>query len=134
MSSHDERYKYVLRTTFDTYASGWHRRMANHVYAMRDIQLVEQVIAPLQVSSALDIGCGTGDYAQLFDPAHVRYLGIDISEKMVDECKRLFLAHQFAVADGDSIDAPSDSVDLVLSIGVLDARPTRSVTCENLRE
>ena len=133
MNSHDlmtdpsphpepEEYKDVLRTTFDTYASGWHQRMANHVYAMR-YRAVEQVIGPLQVSSVLDVGCGTGDYAQLFDPAHVRYFGIDISEKMVAECRRLFPAHRFAVADGDSIDAPSDSVDLVLSVGVLEYLP-----------
>jgi SAM-dependent methyltransferase len=117
-----EEYKDVLRTTFDTYARGWHQRMANHVYAMR-YRGVEQMIAPLGVSSALDIGCGTGDYAQLFDPARVRYLGIDISEKMVAECKRLYPQHQFAVADGDAIDAPGDSVDLVLSVGVLEYLP-----------
>jgi SAM-dependent methyltransferase len=118
----DAEYKEVLRTTFDTYARGWHQRMANHVYAMR-YRAVEQVIAPLQVSSVLDVGCGTGDYAQLFDPARVRYLGVDISEKMVEECRRLFPSHRFAVADGDSIDAPDDSFDLVLSIGVLEYLP-----------
>ena len=115
-------YKDVLRTTFDTYARGWHQRMANHVYAMR-YRAVERVIAPLQVSSVIDVGCGTGDYAQLFDPSHVKYLGVDISERMVEECKRLFPRHAFAVADGDAIDAPDASVDLILSIGVLEYLP-----------
>lgn len=124
LSPHAEtdEYKEVLRATFDTYARGWHHRMANHVYAMR-YRAVEQVIAPLRAASVLDIGCGTGDYAQLFDPARVDYLGVDISEKMVEECQRLFPNHRFAVADGDAIDAPSDSVDLVLSIGVLEYLP-----------
>lgn len=118
----EAEYKDVLRTTFDTYAQGWHQRMANHVYAMR-FRAVERMIAPLRVTSVLDVGCGTGDYAQLFDPARVRYLGVDLSEKMVAECKRLFPQHRFAVADGDAIDQPDNSVDLVLSIGVLEYLP-----------
>lgn len=118
----EAEYKEVLRATFDTYARGWHQRMANHVYAMR-YRAVERMIAPLRVSSAVDVGCGTGDYAQLFDPERVRYFGVDISEKMVAECKRLFPKHRFAVADGDNIEAPDNSVDLVLSIGVLEYLP-----------
>lgn len=115
-------YKELLRTHFDTYARGWHQRMANHVYAMR-YRAVERMVAPLGAKSVLDVGCGTGDYAQLFDPERTRYLGIDISEKMIAECARLFPAHKFAVADGDSIDAANDTFDLVLSIGVLEYLP-----------
>ena len=118
----EAEYKQVLRKTFDTYASGWHQRMANHVYAMR-YRAVERMIGRLHVSSVIDVGCGTGDYVQLFDPARVRYLGVDISEKMIAECRRLFPGHRFAVADGDSIDEPDSSVDLVLSIGVLEYLP-----------
>lgn len=118
----ESAYKEVLRTTFDTYARGWHQRMANHVYGMR-YRAVQRMIAPLRVASVLDVGCGTGDYAQLFDSRRVRYLGVDISEKMIAECRLLFPGHQFAVADGDAIDQPDDSVDLVLSIGVLEYLP-----------
>ena len=117
-----DEYKELLRTHFDTYAKGWHQRMANHVYAMR-YWAVERMVTPLAPRSVLDVGCGTGDYAQLFDPNRVRYLGIDISEKMIVECARLFPAHKFAVADGDSIDAANDTFDLVLSIGVLEYLP-----------
>jgi SAM-dependent methyltransferase len=117
-----DAYKALLRTHFDTYAGGWHQRMENHVYAMR-YRAVQRMVTRLDAGSVLDVGCGTGDYAQLFDPARVRYFGIDISEKMIAECRRLFPAHRFAVADGDSIDAPNESYDLVLSIGVLEYLP-----------
>ena len=93
--------------------------MTNHVYAMR-YRAVEQMVMHQSFGSVLDVGCGTGDYAQLFDPGRTRYLGIDISDKMIAECARLFPAHQFKVADGDSIDAANESFDLVLSIGVLE--------------
>jgi SAM-dependent methyltransferase len=114
-----DTHKELLRTHFDSYARSWHQRMTNHVYAMR-YRAVEQMALHRPVGSVLDVGCGTGDYAQLFDPGRTSYLGIDISDKMIAECARLFPAHQFKVADGDSIDALDGSFDLVLSIGVLE--------------
>ena len=39
---------------------------------------------------------------------------------MIAECRRLFPSQEFKVADGDSIDAAGESIDLVLSIGVLE--------------
>lgn len=115
----DASYKEVLRKHFDTYARGWHQRMLNHVYAMR-FRAVERMIRPLQVSSVLDVGCGTGDYARLFDALKVDYLGIDISERMIDECRRLFPGYKFEVVDGDAIAVPPAAYDLVLDIGVLE--------------
>jgi ubiquinone/menaquinone biosynthesis C-methylase UbiE len=112
-------HKDLIRTHFDSYAPTWHDRLANHVYAMR-YRAVERMVAKLSPASVLDVGCGTGDFVQLFDPSRTRYLGIDISPNMIAECRRLFPSHAFKVADGDSIDAPDASVDLVLSIGVLE--------------
>ena len=115
-------HKDLLRTHFDSYARTWHDRLTNHVYAMR-YRAVERMVGTRPFDSVLDVGCGTGDFAQLFDPARTRYLGIDISEQMIAESRRLFPAHQFKVADGDAIEAADESVDLVLSIGVLEYLP-----------
>jgi ubiquinone/menaquinone biosynthesis C-methylase UbiE len=114
-----DTHKQLLKTHFDSYAPVWHDRMADHVYAMR-YRAVARMIPSGPIESVIDVGCGTGDYAQLFDARRTRYLGIDISENMVAECRRLFPAHHFKVADGDVIDAPQASYDLVLSIGVLE--------------
>lgn len=119
MNTTQTTHKDLIRTHFDSYAPTWHDRLRNHVYAMR-YRAVERMVANLPVGSALDVGCGTGDFVQLFDPSRTRYLGIDISPNMVAECRRLFPAHEFKVADGDAIAAPDASVDLVLSIGVLE--------------
>jgi ubiquinone/menaquinone biosynthesis C-methylase UbiE len=112
-------HKEVLRAFFDSYASTWHERLTNHVYAMR-YRAVERMVGRQAIGSVLDVGCGTGDFVQLFDSARTRYLGIDISENMIAECKRLFPSYEFKVADGDELAAPDNSIDLVLSIGVLE--------------
>jgi ubiquinone/menaquinone biosynthesis C-methylase UbiE len=114
-----DTHKEVLRTHFDSYAPVWHDRMTHHVYAMR-YRAVERMLPQGRIESVIDVGCGTGDYAQMFDARQTRYLGIDISERMIAECSRLFPGHEFKVADGDSIDAASDFYDIVLSIGVLE--------------
>lgn len=118
MSTHKD----LIRTHFDSYARTWHERLTSHVYAMR-YRAVARMLEHQDIGSVLDVGCGTGDFAQLFDPARTRYLGIDISEKMIAECRRLFPSHEFKVADGDAIHAAEESVDLVLSIGVLEYLP-----------
>ena len=114
--------KTLIRAHFDSYAPTWHDRLSNHVYAMR-YRAVERMLANQTIGSALDVGCGTGDFAQLFDPARTKYLGIDISENMIAECRRLFPSHEFQVGDGDSLNAGREPVDLVLSIGVLEYLP-----------
>ena len=119
MNTTPTTHKDLIRTHFDSYAPTWHDRLANHVYAMR-YRAVQRMVANLSPRSVLDVGCGTGDFVQLFDPSRTHYLGIDISANMIAECRRLFPSHEFKVADGDSIDAPDASVDLVLSIGVLE--------------
>ena len=119
MNTTPTTHKDLIRTHFDSYAPTWHDRLANHVYAMR-YRAVERMVTNVKAGSVLDVGCGTGDFVQLFDTSRTRYLGIDISENMIAECRRLFPGREFRVADGDAIDAPDASVDLVLSIGVLE--------------
>lgn len=114
--------KQIVRRHFDEYAQSWHQRMQHHVYAMR-YRAVERMVAGRSPRSVIDVGCGTGDYCRLFTPGRVGYLGIDISEKMIAECARLYPGHEFRVADGDGIDALAGSFDLVLSVGVLEYLP-----------
>jgi 2-polyprenyl-3-methyl-5-hydroxy-6-metoxy-1,4-benzoquinol methylase len=109
----------LLRRHFDAYAPAWHERMRHHVYAMR-YRAVERMVVRHQPASVIDVGCGTGDYCQLFAPDKVRYLGVDISEKMIAECRRLFPAYDFRVTTSGLTDVAPQSFDLVLDIGVLE--------------
>jgi SAM-dependent methyltransferase len=65
----------------------------------------------------LDLGCGTGEYAELFDPA--RYLGVDIHPGYVAFAQRRRPAHRFLCADVRSWASAEGPFDLVLVNGVL---------------
>jgi 2-polyprenyl-3-methyl-5-hydroxy-6-metoxy-1,4-benzoquinol methylase len=65
----------------------------------------------------LDVGCGTGEFAGLFDPA--RYQGIDLSERYVGFARRTYPAYRFACADAIRWAGTGERFDLLLVNGVL---------------
>jgi len=65
----------------------------------------------------LDLGCGTAEYAELFDPA--RYLGVDIHPGYIAFAQRRRPAHRFVVADVRSWTGEAERFDLVMVNGVL---------------
>jgi SAM-dependent methyltransferase len=65
----------------------------------------------------LDVGCGTGEFAHLFDPRG--YVGIDVSERYVRFARRRNPGHRFECADMVGWRNPGRSFDLVLVNGVL---------------
>jgi len=82
--------------------------------------VVERMVSGLRPKAVFDIGCGTGDYCQLFDPAAVNYVGYDLSPQMIEECRRLYPRYRFEVADGDHIPVADASADLLLDIAVIE--------------
>ncbi len=77
---------------------------------------IREVCARLGNPSVLDIGCGTGEYAGLFDPSS--YLGTDINARYLDFARRRSPVHRFEEADMTQWSSPA-RFDLVLVNGVL---------------
>ena len=111
--------KGTIREHFDGYAASWHGRLRSYPYRARR-EAVGKMLEGLQPGVVVDVGCGTGDYAPLFDPAVTRYTGIDLSDKMIQHCRSLYPGYAFAVGDADKTGLPAEYADLVLSIAVLE--------------
>jgi len=112
--------KSAVTAHFDDYAAHWSERIRQHGYYSRYL-VVKDMLGRLGRSAAvLDVGCGTGDYCTLFDPAVTKYVGIDISPAMVKRCRELYPGYDFRVGDGDHLDIPDTSVDLVLDVAVIE--------------
>ena len=111
--------KGTIREHFDGYASSWHGRLKSYPYHARR-EAVRKMLEGFQPAAAVDVGCGTGDYAPLFAPAVTRYTGIDLSENMIQHCRSLYPEYAFAVGDADKTGLPEEYADLVLSIAVLE--------------
>jgi len=72
--------------------------------------------------TALDIGCGTGDFIQLLSEAGARVTGLDVSQEAVRIARQRFQGNdRVEVITGkvEELDFPPESYDLVTSITVL---------------
>ena len=79
-------------------------------------QRIATVRNALDHPRVLDLGCGTAEYAELFDPA--RYLGVDVHPGYIAFAQHRRPQHRFLVADVRSWDG-GGRFDLVLVNGVL---------------
>jgi ubiquinone/menaquinone biosynthesis C-methylase UbiE len=94
----------------------WLRRLpeANYKQTKRRIADVRDSLGNPKV---LDLGCGTAEYAELFDPA--RYLGVDIHSGYIEFAQQRLPSHRFLVADVRTWAGEDQRFDLVMVNGVL---------------
>jgi ubiquinone/menaquinone biosynthesis C-methylase UbiE len=81
---------------------------------------------PARRESALEIGCGTGDFARALARHFERVTAIDLSPEMVRRARELSrgVAHvEFTQADVSSCDLPPESFDCIASIATLHHLP-----------
>jgi SAM-dependent methyltransferase len=75
----------------------------------------------------LDLGCGVGDYAVLFERA--RYHGVDIDPRYVATARRSFPRDNvtFAVGDATALDFPEGAFDYCFSVGLYHHLPDQAL-------
>jgi SAM-dependent methyltransferase len=94
----------------------WLRKVpeANYRATKRRIAVLRDRIAPERV---IDLGCGTGEFASLFDARG--YLGIDIHPRYIRFAARANPDHRFVCADALGFAGEGRPFDLALTNGVL---------------
>lgn len=82
-----------------------------------------ELVKPQSASRILDVGCGTGRYADAF---HCEYFGVDPNEEYIKYAKS---HHQgnFSIMDGEDLEFPDNTFDFVLNISVLHHLPDNLV-------
>lgn len=108
----------TVRDHFDGYAGHWHERIGQHSYYARFL-VVKRMVSNLRFRSVIDVGCGTGDYAEIFDADKVDYLGLDISPEMVKQCQTRFPRYRFAVCT-ETLPVEDRSIDLAIDVAVIE--------------
>lgn len=76
----------------------------------------------------LDFGCGNGRLLELFSDKRIDYLGVDISEKLIEAAKEKYpeKANSFQkISSSASLALPSDSFNAVFSIAVFHHFPSK---------
>ncbi len=84
--------------------------------------------------SVLDAGCGNGRLIGLLKDKNINYLGVDISEKLIEIAKRKYPQNEFLVADNLNLPFPDNNFDKVFFIAVLHTIPSRELRKKALME
>ena len=84
----------------------------NYVNHLRVYQYISQFTAGKRV---LDVGCGVGYGTALLARTAARAVGIDISQKAVNEAFRLYPAGEFLRMDAENMTFPAETFDVIVS-------------------
>jgi tRNA (uracil-5-)-methyltransferase TRM9 len=82
----------------------------------------------------LDLGCGNGRFIELFRNRNIDYIGIDISQKMIEIARQKFPDGNFQIFDGLAIPFPDNYFDVIFCIAVLHHIPGSQLRQEFLTE
>jgi putative AdoMet-dependent methyltransferase len=104
---------------FDTWASTYSRDLENANGILEgyetSIETASQVCPVTQGMHVLDIGIGTGNFAQRLEAKGAVVSGIDLSEAMVAECQKLHPNYELRTGTFQSIPFAESAFDVIVS-------------------
>ncbi len=87
-------------------------------------EAVRRMLKKDTFSSALDLGCGAGDYFEILSSVSNRYFGIDFSPNMIRQTRLNYINFPSQpiciVGDGEKLPFIDDSFDLICAIGFIE--------------
>ena len=103
-------------------------KVNSYNYITRRKEIVN-LISHLDYCSVVDLGCGTGDYAEYFLKKGEEYLGVDNSREMIMRAQKRFPGALFQVDDVENLSLLSEKYDLALAVGLIEyfAKPGKLV-------
>ena len=115
-----------IRSDFDRIAlyeqEGWDHNNHYHRFLLKQL--------PTQYKTALDIGCGTGEFSRLLAKRVEKVVAIDLSPGMIEVAKqrsRQLSNIDFQVADVLQWELPDEKFDAIVSIATLHHLPVESL-------
>ena len=95
----------------DTYDAVYTHRLDRN-----ENQIISRMLSPYSTGRVLDLGCGTGIALSLDGISQDRYVGLDISERMLSRAHSKYPGASFQAGDMHSIAAPDNSFDNIISL------------------
>jgi len=82
----------------------------------------------------LDLGCGNGRFYEFLKNKNINYVGIDISQKLIELAKRKYPGAKFQIGDALHLSFPDGFFDKIFSIAVLHHIPSENLRLRFLKE
>lgn len=114
-------------TFFNTFGTTGYEALSERGYR-RLLSYFEKLVKPKPGEMVIDLGCGSGTFANRLLAYGLRVHGIDISDECINYARKTFPDATFEVGDIEHLAQPDNSVDIAMFSGVLhhfpDFRPT----------
>jgi cyclopropane fatty-acyl-phospholipid synthase-like methyltransferase len=119
----------LRRRRFDTSQGYWERRYASGgnsgagsygQVAIFKAEVLNALVKEHQVATVVELGCGDGHQLSLAD--YPRYVGLDVSTTVLEQCRERFAGDEtkdFRLYDADALDRESITADLAISLDVI---------------
>jgi len=96
-------------------------------------RLVKTYLDKIPNKKALEIGCGTGHWTQFFSENNFEMIGIDISEKMIEQAKRKNIPNaNFFVQNCENLNFPTENLENVFAITSLEFLENKEKAIEEI--
>ncbi len=97
-----------------TYSSGVERlRSKERTERMQVEKVADLCTQEFEIKSLLDIGTGSGLFAEEFDKRNISVTGVDLNPEMIEAARKYLPLSKFEVAPAESLPFPEKSFDLV---------------------
>ena len=90
-----------------------------NVIRKREINLILDTVERLKPQKILDFGCGGGWLSKILCQEGYEVVGIDTSEKLVTNAKRINLQSEFMICDCTKLSFKEKSFDMIIGVGIL---------------
>ncbi len=126
------------KALFDNWASSYDQDLRNANGILEDyetsLKAASQVCTVSSGVQVLDIGIGTGKFAQLLEAQGANISGIDLSESMIDECRKLHPGYDLQIGTFQQIPFADNAFDAVVSSFCFHEVPLeeRQTACEEV--
>jgi len=121
---------FLLNKTKEDYNKISQRFDSTRDYLPNDIKDLGQYIN--QGERVLDIGCGNGRLSQLISAEN--YIGIDISDKLIEIAKKKYPDKRFVLSEPLKFPFENQSFDIAICLAVLHHIPSKQSRAEFLKE
>lgn len=122
----NESWREKIRRDFDRIAlydqEGWNHNNHYHPFLLNQL--------PASCKTALDIGCGTGEFSRLLAQRVETVVALDLSSKMIEVARHRssqFSTINFQVTDVMEWDFPIEKFDVIVSIATLHHLPIKKL-------
>ena len=95
------------------------RIIFTNVIRKREINLIVDTVERLKPKRILDFGCGGGWLSKILHQEGYEVVGIDTSETLVTNAKRINLQSEFVVGDCTELSFKEKSFDMIIGVGIL---------------